>query len=183
MVVLSGASASGKTEVAKLLAKTFGITKIITTTTRAMRVNEVNGKDYFFVSVDEFKKMIEDERFVEYTFYNNNFYGSTKDQIKDNRCLVIDPKGLLAYMSLKDPRIVTFYLEVSEETRYKRMINRGDNIEDAKKRILNDRVVFTKDVSSKVDFIIDNENNSLDEVTKIVFDIYKEELKKRQLEK
>ena len=179
MIVLSGASASGKTEVAKLLAKTYGVTKIITTTTRPMRVNEVNGKDYFFVSVDKFKQMIDDDRFVEYTNYNNNFYGSTKDQIQDNRCVVIDPRGLTAYMSLNDPRIVTFYLEVTEDTRYKRMLSRGDNVEDAKKRIINDRIVFNKDVSSEVDFIIDNENNSLDEVTKKVFDLYKEELKRR----
>ena len=183
MVVLSGASASGKTEVAKLLAKSFGITKIITTTTRPMRINEVDGRDYFFVSVDEFKRMIEEDRFVEYTNYNHNFYGSTKDQIKDNRCLVIDPKGLLAYMSLNDPRIVTFYLEVSEDVRYQRMINRGDKVEDAKRRIENDRIVFNKDVAAKVDFVIDNENNSLEKAAKLVFDIYHEELKKRQLEK
>ena len=183
MIVLSGASASGKTEVAKLLAKTYGITKIITTTTRPMRVGEVNGKDYFFVSVDEFKKMIDEGRFVEYTNYNNNFYGSTKDQIQDNRCVVIDPSGLNAYMSLNDPRIVTFYLEVTEETRYQRMLNRGDKIADAKKRILNDRIVFNKDVALKVDFIVDNENNSLDEVTKMVYETYLKELEKRQLEK
>ena len=183
MIVLSGASASGKTEAAKLLAKIYGITKIITTTTRAMRVNEVNGRDYFFVTVDEFKRMIEEDKFVEYTNYNNNFYGSTKDQIQDNRCVVIDPSGLRAYMSLHDPRIVTFFLEATEETRYKRMLARGDKIEDAEKRIINDRIIFNKEVSLEVDYIIDSENNDLEAVTKRVFDLYNEELKKRQSKK
>ena len=50
MIVLAGASASGKTEVAKLLAKKYGIVKIITTTTREKRVGEVDKRDYFFVS-------------------------------------------------------------------------------------------------------------------------------------
>lgn len=183
MIVLSGASASGKTEAAKLLAKIYGIAKIITTTTRAMRVNEVNGRDYFFVTVDEFKRMIEEDKFVEYTNYNNNFYGSTKDQIQDNRCVVIDPSGLRAYMSLHDPRIVTFFLEATEETRYKRMLARGDKIEDAEKRIISDRIIFNKEVSLEVDYIIDSENNDLEAVTKRVFDLYNEELKKRQSKK
>ena len=54
MLILIGPSASGKTEVAKLLAKKYNITKIVTYTTRAPRVNEVNGVDYNFVSVEEF---------------------------------------------------------------------------------------------------------------------------------
>ena len=183
MIVLAGASASGKTEVAKELAKRYGITKVITTTTRDMRVNEVNGRDYFFVSKEEFERMVQDGRFVEYTYFNDNLYGSTKDQISDNKCVVIDPAGLRAYIGLKDPSIVTFFLDTTEETRYQRMLNRGDKIADAKKRILNDRIVFNKDVALKVDFIVDNENNSLDEVTKMVYETYLKELEKRQLEK
>ena len=85
MIVLAGASASGKTEVAKELAKKYGITKVITTTTRAMRVNEIHGRDYFFVSKEEFERMVQDGRFVEYTVFNENLYGSTKDQIRPNK--------------------------------------------------------------------------------------------------
>ena len=181
MIVLSGASASGKTEVAKLLAKEYGITKIITTTTRPMRVNEVDGRDYFFVTVERFKEMIDEDLFVEYTNYNNNFYGSTKDQIQDNRCVVIDPSGLRAYMSLHDPRIFTFFLEAAEETRYQRMISRGDKIIDAEKRIINDRVIFNKDASRDVDYIIDSETQSLEDIAKQVVELYKEGLSKRHI--
>jgi guanylate kinase len=53
MIVLAGASASGKTEAAKMLAAKYGITKVITTTTRPMRVGEVHARDYFFVSKEE----------------------------------------------------------------------------------------------------------------------------------
>ncbi len=184
MIVLSGASASGKTEVAKVLAKDYGIIKIITTTTRPMRVNEVNGRDYFFVSIEEFEKMIADNRFVEYTKYNNNFYGSTKDQIKSNRCVVIDPSGLDAYIALHDPAIVTFYLEASEETRYRRMILRGDGLEDANKRISNDRNVFVShELKEKVDVVIDSQHPTIEEVAAIVVAKYKEVIAARQLKK
>ena len=75
MVVLAGASASGKTEVAKVLAKTYGITKIVTTTTREKRTGEVDGVDYFFVSKEKFETMILEDKFVEYTLYNGQMYG------------------------------------------------------------------------------------------------------------
>ena len=73
MLILIGPSASGKTEVAKLLAKKYNITKIVTYTTRTPRVNEVNGVDYNFVSVEEFAKLTEENFFVETTYYNSIF--------------------------------------------------------------------------------------------------------------
>ena len=79
MIVLSGASASGKTEAAKMLMVKYGIQKAITTTTRPVRCNEVNGKDYFFVSKEVFEQMIKEDRFVEHTLYNGNYYAD--DQI------------------------------------------------------------------------------------------------------
>ena len=184
MIVLSGASASGKTEVAKILAKKYGIEKIITTTTRTMRVNEQNGRDYFFVSKDEFEKLIKADHFVEYTFYNGNYYGSSKDQINSNKCVVIDPSGLKAYINLNDPSIVTFLLEATEKTRYNRMILRGDSEENANARIQNDRQVFEQEKMEKmVDVIIDSENYNLDEMAKYVIKKYNEILANRQLRK
>ena len=144
MIVLSGASASGKTEVAKVLASKYGIVKVITTTTRKIRVNEVDGVDYFFVSNEKFLEMINEDKFVEYTQYNGNFYGSTKDQIQNDKCVVIDPAGLKSYSEIKNRNVVTFFLECSEDTRYKRMLSRGDSVENASKRIINDRIAFDR---------------------------------------
>ncbi len=179
MIVLAGASASGKTEVAKELAKKYGITKVITTTTRKMRVNEVNGRDYFFVSKEEFEKMLMEDRFVEHTIYNENLYGSTKDQIAKNKCVVIDPAGLRAYINLNDPSIVTFFLESEEETRYQRMLFRGDKKEDAQRRIEHDRLAFKKENVANVDFHIDSETKTIEEVADDIYNKYIETLKKR----
>ena len=181
MIVLAGASASGKTEVAKELAKKYGITKVITTTTREMRVNEVNGRDYFFVSKEEFERMVQDGRFVEYTFFNDNLYGSTKDQISPNKCVVIDPAGLRAYIGLKDPSIVTFFLDTTEKTRYQRMIDRGDQEEKAKKRILHDREAFKPENIANVDFHINTEYTVVDEVCDDIYNKYKKTLQERGL--
>ena len=180
MIVLAGASASGKTEVAKMLSSKYGIVKVITTTTRDLRVGEVDGRDYFFVSKERFQEMIKEDRFVEYTVYNDNFYGSTKDQIAPNKCVVIDPKGLKAYIALNDPNIVTFFLDSKEETRYARMLQRGDNPEDAKKRIEHDRTAFKPENVADVDYHADSENFNVEEVTDYVYKKYLQILASRE---
>lgn len=174
MIVLAGASASGKTEVAKMLAKKYGITKMITTTTRDMRVGEINGKDYFFVDKLAFEKMLQENKFVETTVYNGNFYGSTKDQIANNRCIVVDPAGLKAYIALNDKNIITFFLDSLEETRFKRMIERGDLEEKAKNRLIHDRTAFSKDNIPQVNYHIDSETKTVEEVADEIYKIYQQ---------
>ncbi len=173
MIVLAGASASGKTEAAKMLAKKYGITKVITTTTRPMRAGETNEKDYFFVTKEKFEQMIKEGKFVEYTIYNGYYYGSTKDQIAENKCVVIDPYGLKAYTELSDKNIVTFFLELSEEERHKRMIERGDDPQLVKKRILHDRAAFTKDKLVKVDYHIESKKYTIEETAMLIHRLYK----------
>ena len=177
MIVLSGASASGKTEAAKMLMAKYGIKKAITTTTRPMRINEVNGRDYFFVNKEQFEELIKEDKFVEHTIYNGNYYGSSKDQIANDRVVVIDLEGLKSYSRLNDKRIVTFYLSTCEEIRYKRMLERGDKKEDALKRLENDRRIFAKDNIPKTNYYIDSENKSIEEVADEVYRLYSEYLK------
>lgn len=177
MVVLAGASASGKTEVAKLLAKKYGITKVITTTTRPTRHGEINGQDYFFISKEEFEEKIHRGDFVEYTLYNGYMYGSTKDQIASNKCVVIDPAGLRSYIALNDRNIVTFYLEADEKTRRERMVSRGDEPDKIESRILHDRVAFKKENIAKVDFLIDSSNvHTVEEVCDLIYQLYTQKL-------
>ena len=183
MIVLAGASASGKTEVAKELAKRFGITKVITTTTRKMRVGEVNGRDYFFVSKERFQEMIKEDKFVEYTVYNENYYGSTKDQIAENKCVVIDPAGLRAYIALNDSNIVTFFLDTEESIRFQRMLQRGDKEEDAKLRIEHDRIAFKPENVADVDYHVDSQNFNIEEVTNYIYKKYLAILEGRQIKK
>lgn len=177
MIVLAGASASGKTEIAKLLAKKYGITKVITTTTRDLRVHETNGIDYFFVTKEHFEEMLRQDKFVEHTIYNGNYYGSTKDQIASNKCIVIDPAGLRAYVSLNDPTIVVFYLNCSEHIRKQRMVDRGDEEAKIISRLAHDRNIFTKENIGKVDFHVNNETNNINDVCDEIYRLYRTKIK------
>lgn len=177
MIILVGASASGKTEVAKMLSCKFNIKKVITHTTRTMRLNEKQDVDYHFVDKNTFQSLKEQNYFVETTFYNDNFYGTSKKEIADNKVLIVDPNGLQAFLALNDERIITFYLYANENTRLQRMLNRGDKKEDALSRIKNDESKFNDDTSKKCHFSIDSEHLDLAQMTEKIYNLYKESLK------
>ena len=177
MILLVGASASGKTEVAKLLKALYGIKKVITHTTRPIRKSEENDVDYHFVSKDEFLKLKEQGAFVETTLYNGNFYGSSKKEIADDKVLIVDPNGFKSFFELHDPRIVTFFLDANEKTRFERMILRGDSVEQAKSRIANDETKFPEELKYKTNYQIDSENMTLLDMTNKIHNLYINHLK------
>ena len=84
MVVLSSPSGAGKTTLVKKISSLDNYIISISHTTRTPRTNEVNGKDYFFVSKDEFKKLIDNNEFLEHAEVFKNFYGSSKKNVFDN---------------------------------------------------------------------------------------------------
>lgn len=83
LIVLSAPSGTGKTTLcSRLLREIPELVLSISTTTRAPRGAEKDGTAYFFVSKDEFKKKIADERFAEWAEVHGNFYGTTKDFVE-----------------------------------------------------------------------------------------------------
>ena len=82
MFVLSAPSGAGKTTLSKLLKKNdVHITTSISFTTRAKRPEEEDGKDYHFVSIEEFRMLIRQEAFLEYAEIFGNFYGTPKESV------------------------------------------------------------------------------------------------------
>lgn len=177
MLILMGPSASGKTEVAKILFKKYGLKKVITTTTRSMRVHEINDVDYHFVSKDTFLKMIEENQFLEYTCYNNNFYGTTKDEVGDDKCVILEPHGARKLKSINSNFFV-IYFYCTPEIRKKRMLVRGDSIENINARIKIDDEAFSDDKVSFADIKLESETISVEELSDEVYQIYQNYLKK-----
>lgn len=178
MIILTGASASGKTVTALDLQKRHGLVKAITTTTRDMRVGETNGVEYFFVSKEEFLKRLNENKFVEHSIYNNNYYGCGIDQVDDNKIVVLDPNGLHSFLKLKNKNIVSFLLIADESTRKARMVSRGDKKENIEIRIKNDVDDFSLEKIGKVDFVIDTENQTIEETSDLIYKLYKEKIAK-----
>lgn len=172
MIILVGASASGKTEVAKVLKNKYGLIKVVTHTTRSKREKEMDGIDYHFVSIEQFEELKAEDAFVETALYNGNYYGTSRKEIDDNKVLIVEPNGLHAFMSLKDSRIISFFLSADEITRRKRMTIRGDDPEAIEKRINTDREDFSFNNVGKTDFVIDTEKISIEEVADSIYKLY-----------
>lgn len=177
MIILIGPSASGKTEIAKALIEKFNFKKFVTTTTRLPRINEVNNIDYHFISIEEFKRKIEEKAFIEYISYNGNYYGTTYEEINDLKVLILEPNGLKKFKSLNNKRIVSFYIDASTATRKERMIERKDDIKEINERIAKDDSYFTP-AKKDVDYIIDNDNNSTSilDIANKIYNLYESKI-------
>lgn len=176
MLVFIAPSGAGKTSIEKKFHE-LGFKSIKNYTTRKMRDGEVNGREYYFVSNDEFLALEREGYFAEHVCYLNNHYGFAKNDIKDNKIASVVPEGFDQLLKLKDINIISFYFETDENTRYKRMLSRGDREENAKKRIENDRVLFDG-VKEKCTFII-NASQTIDEMMRDILDklsIYKKDV-------
>lgn len=176
MIILCGASASGKTVTALELQRKYGLSKAITTTTREKRVGETDGVEYFFTTKEEFKKRLDEHRFVESSIYNDNYYGCGIDQVEDDKVVVLDPNGLHSFKKLKNKNIVTFLLIADEKTRRDRMVSRGDKEEKIKERITNDVIDFSMEKIGEVDFIIKTTDKSIEEIADIIYENYKKKI-------
>jgi guanylate kinase len=132
MIVLSSPSGAGKTTLVKMLSKIDNYEISISHTTRQPRPNEVNNKDYYFVNEDEFKRLINNQEFLEYAKVFNNFYGTTRTPVIDrlnkgkNVLFDIDWQGADQIKNKKlDYKLITFFiLPPSKEVLFERLSNR-----------------------------------------------------------
>lgn len=159
MIVLVGESASGKSTIEKELVKKYGLKKIISYTTRKPRNNEIDGIDYHFVTEENFFELQKNEFFAETATYNGWHYGTAKEDCTNDKVAVLTPHGLRQIRKIKDINIISFYIYVPRRDRLIKILQRGDNIEEAYRRNLSDVGQFDG-IEDEVDFIIENLNYS-----------------------
>tara|TARA_A100001388_G_scaffold261814_1_gene230953 strand:- start:99 stop:731 length:633 start_codon:yes stop_codon:yes gene_type:complete len=132
MIILSSPSGAGKTTLVGLLSQNPDFEISISHTTRKPRRNEIQNKDYYFVSEDEFKRLIGNEEFLEYAKVFNNLYGTTRTPIIEklnkgkNILFDIDWQGADQIKNKKlDYKLITFFiLPPSKEVLFQRLSNR-----------------------------------------------------------
>lgn len=176
MIILVGASASGKTEIARRLIHTYGFHKFVTHTTRPPRVNERNHIDYHFVSLEEFNRLEASSKFIETTNYNGYKYGTSSDEIGEQKVLIVDPSGANAFVDKVPDKIVVFLIETPKEIRKERMLKRKDHPVDIEKRLEHDDLIFDRTELNHIDYIIVNNKVHLSKLTKEIYDLYKKSM-------
>ena len=180
MLVLLGPSASGKTESAKIMINRYPISRVVTCTTRDKRINEIDGFDYHFFNIDEFKQLVKEDYFVETAEYNQYLYGTPRNELADNKFIILEPQGLQSFLKLKPCKVVAIFLRTEEEIRISRMKERKDKPGNIKKRIQSDRVDFDLNRINGLDLIIDTSNKSLSDVADLIYSNYQKILDQKQ---
>ena len=132
MIILSSPSGAGKTTLVKMLSRIDNFEVSISHTTRQPRPNEKSDEDYFFVDEGKFKRLINNQEFLEYAKVFNNFYGTTRTPVIDklnkgkNILFDIDWQGADQIKNKKlDYKLITFFiLPPSKEVLFKRLSSR-----------------------------------------------------------
>ena len=165
MVILSSPSGAGKTTLANLLSKQDNFQISISHTTRKPRPNEKSNMDYYFVNDEEFKRLINNQEFLEYAKVFNNYYGTTRTPVIEklnkgqNVLFDIDWQGADQIKNKNlDYKLITFFiLPPSKKILFERLSNR--DMKD--KLIVEERMKqFERDVLHWInyDYVVINDN-------------------------
>lgn len=176
LIVISGPSGVGKTTICNgIVARRKDIVYSISATSRARRKDEVNGREYFFLTKNEFKRWIADGKFVEYAIVHGHYYGTPRDFLENKLkngfhvLMDIDVQGAKQLMSLYPDGIYIFVLPPDFEELKKRLIKRNtDNEKEIENRLktANEELKYMKDYKYFVKNI--NLEETIAEILKII---------------
>lgn len=164
LFVVSGPSGVGKdTVLERLFTRVSGAVRSVSATTRAPRPGEVEGRDYYFVSVAEFEADIRAERFLEYARYGAYLYGTPRDRVAEQRergldvILKIEVQGALLVKSLAPDAILIFLQPPSLEELERRLRARAT---DSEARIAERLVIARTELASlfQYDYLVTNDD-------------------------
>ena len=132
IIVISAPSGTGKTTIVKeLIKKNENLVASVSYTTRKKRANEIDGKDYTFVSPELFSSMVEEKSFLEHAKVFDCFYGTPKQEVEDslnkglNVILEIDWQGAMQIKKERPDCLMLFIIPPSKEELMFRLRKRG----------------------------------------------------------
>ena len=176
LILFSGPSGVGKDTLLELLYKKKpDLLRSVSATTRKKRENEVNGKDYYFISKEEFELMIQSGNILEYTKYGDNLYGTPKKPIdewlKDGKSVIlkIEVHGAKQIKQLYKNSVAIFILPPSIEILEERLRKRGTEDEKDLRERMNIAISEIAQ-SSEYDYVVFNDNleTAVDEIIEIL---------------
>jgi guanylate kinase len=169
VIIFSAPSGSGKTTIVKELLnnKSLNLSFSISACTRPPRGNEVDGKDYYFLTVEEFKKKISEGEFLEWEeVYPGSFYGSLKSEVErltklgKNVLFDVDVRGGLNIKKYYGDNALAIFIKApSIEELQRRLVNRSMDSKDVIKTRI-EKAKYELEFADKFDKIIINDNLS-----------------------
>ena len=161
MLCLLGKTSTGKTTLLEYLVR-YGLRPVVSYTTRPPRKGEVDGKTYHFVAKEKFFELNDSGFFAETTSYNvatgeTWYYGSAVEDLKnDESVIILNPEGFKQIKNIDSINAISFLVTASEDTIRRRLVSRGDNPEEAERRLAADKKDF-EGIYDLVDFSFSND--------------------------
>ncbi|KAF0109189.1 MAG: guanylate kinase [Anaerolineaceae bacterium] len=177
LVVISGPSGVGKDSVVHgLKERGLPVHFVVTATTRPRREGEVHGQDYFFVSKEEFARMIENDEFFEYAIVYGDYKGNSKQQVREalasgkDVVMRLDVQGAATIRKLAPEAVLVFLTTQDEAELVERLkARKTDTAEDLSLRIATARQELKR--AAEFDYVVVNADGCLDETVKTVLAI------------
>ena len=175
LFIISGSSGVGKgTIIKELLKKAGNLSLSVSSTTRKPREGEIHGKNYYFLSKEEFENAIKNDEFLEWAEFSSNKYGTSKTAVEEllnkgvNVLLEIEVQGALQVKNKIPEAILIFILPPSREELEKRLRGRGTESEEAILKRLN-AIEFESKEAEKYDYKVVNDvvERAVDEILTI----------------
>ena len=161
--VISGFSGVGKGTIVKKLVAEEDYALSISATSREPREGEVHGREYFFLTRDEFHSMIESDGLIEWAEYVNNFYGTPREYVEERLAegkdviLEIEPQGALKIKEKYPEAVLIFIVPPNAKELEKRLIGRGTEEADTIKKRLK-RAAEETEYIDNYEYIVVNDN-------------------------
>jgi guanylate kinase len=164
LAVVSGFSGAGKGTLMKaLLEKYDNYALSISATTRKPREGEVHGREYFFMSVDEFEALIGNDQLIEHAKYVSNYYGTPRSYVEEKMAegkdviLEIEIQGALKVKEKFPETLLIFVVPPSAEELKKRLIGRGTETMEVIEQRMN-RATEEAEAMDSYDYILVNDD-------------------------
>lgn len=184
LYIISGPSGVGKGTICKrLVERNEKLSFSVSATTRKPRNEDVEGVTYFFKTEEEFKKMIDENKFLEWAVYNGNYYGTPVTPVEEQLAkgndiiLEIDVQGALNVIERVSGGVSIFIEPPDEETLYKRLRGRGTESEEEIERRIS-AAAYELSLKEKYDYVVVNDCLE-DAIAQVENIMNKEKLKKQ----
>lgn len=171
MIIIAGKTSSGKTTIVEKLIKEHGFKQLITYTSRPIRKGEKEDVTYHYITKENFLKKIDEGFFAEWKSYETVegtwYYGTALEDLenaRDNTVIILTPEGYKDVCKKLEKKPTCIYIYANNQTIKERLIQRGDDENEANRRIKHDNEDFKRFEYEADKVIYNNVGTKLDDV-------------------